>query len=134
MLLIPCRQCARHLRPLEARCPFCGCEHPTPSTSASTAAAPPRARARLSRVALFSLGTSLAVSGCRTRPEELPVGRTTDDAGHADAGHADAGTRDAAGTDLRDLSPPVDSTRAFTDDGAQPIYGAPPRRDLGSPE
>jgi hypothetical protein len=57
-VLVPCRACSRHIRNLEAACPFCG-------TAAEPSAAAPRelpAR-RLSRAAL-ALASMTAIAGC----------------------------------------------------------------------
>lgn len=57
--LAPCPACARHVRIVEARCPFC-------AASIEGMPVPARARptTRLGRAALFAFGTAALAPGC----------------------------------------------------------------------
>jgi hypothetical protein len=123
--LRPCPTCARHVRVTEAGCPFCG------ATLADSFRASPRPQApaaRLTRAALFALGTgTLALAPACSSSSSTPAygvppveydgssggGRVTTDAGPVDAGPVDAGPLDASTTGS---DAPV----------AEPAYGGPP--------
>ncbi len=83
--LRPCGSCARHVRVSEAACPFCGAA----LGEEMRAAAPPQApSARLSRAALFALGTSTAAAlGCSSAVvpsyggSPIPIDASADGAG-----------------------------------------------------
>lgn len=125
-----CRSCSRHVRPNEVACPFCGAPPPFAAGRAPTGAS------RLTRVAAFSLGATLAAAGCghdalpgestdaaadRAVPDEGALDARAFDAANPDA--SDGGASDGA-VDLanRDLPPPADMSWI-------PIYSAPPPRD-----
>ena len=105
--LLPCPSCARHVRVSEKACPFC--------SGALSLTAPPLTRtpiARLSRAALFALGTSAAsIAACTSGTG--PVG-------------GDAGTGSDADPQDRPVygGPPVDDAGPVLVDAA---YGGPPR-------
>jgi hypothetical protein len=56
--LVPCPACSRHVRSDESTCPFCHA-----AINALGGSAPARPSGRLSRAALFALGTGAAVLG-----------------------------------------------------------------------
>jgi hypothetical protein len=138
--LVPCPACARHVRAVEAQCPFCS--HALPRDLAAHAV--PGTTQRLSRAAAVLFGTSLALAGCGgavTPAEDLaPADAVADDGGPAplyglpppsDAAPQDAAPRDDGGPVAAYGAPaPVD---AGPDDngGGSADYGAPPVRDGG---
>jgi len=77
--LRPCVGCERHIRVIEAVCPFCRLEQ---SAAFRAAPAPVAPRTRLTRAAMFALGTStLAIAtGCGSSSDAT---KTIDDGGNA---------------------------------------------------
>lgn len=121
--LLPCSSCARHVRASETACPFC-------SAALSLRAAPlPRTPiARLSRAALFALGTSAAAMGACTSGTG-PVGGDAGTQADADAPKPAYGgpPDDDGGPFLVDAAyggPPSDASDS--DARVQPAYGGPP--------
>jgi len=57
--LAPCTGCRRHVRAVEARCPFCGAEREATNVEASTVT-------RVSRAVTFA--AALAIAGCQSEP------------------------------------------------------------------
>jgi hypothetical protein len=155
--LHPCASCNRHLRASTTECPFCGAlRAPTPSIARPTSPV-----VRLSRAALFTLGTTgVAVGGAmvvacestqdayggppadRDAEADAPVptplygGPAPTDGGAVDA---DGGAEVDAEADAQIPAPlyggpaPIDAGRDAQVDsgGAAPAYGAPPPRDGG---
>ncbi len=127
--LVPCPACSRHVRATEPACPFCGAPPPF-------GAPRPTVSARLTRVAAFSLGATLAAAGCNH--DSLPIEPT-------DASTPDLATPDLATPDLAvvDAAPPGDlrdggpadlkgaDLATGPDFSSVPLYGAPPPRDGG---
>jgi len=64
--LSPCTECRRHVRTIEARCPFCGAQR----EAAAVEAAP---MVRLSRAVTFA--AALAIAGCQSEPQANPIVR-----------------------------------------------------------
>jgi hypothetical protein len=108
-----CASCARHIRVSEEACPFCG---NALGESFRAAPAPQAPAGRLTRAALFALGTgTLALtSACSSSPAPAP----SDDAGQTH-GVLDSGLQPAYGGP------------GLGEAGAQPVYGAP--ADAGAP-
>ncbi len=121
--LRPCAACARHIRVSELACPFCRAEQ---SAAARTSPAPLAPRARLTRAAMFALGTSAAAvaSGCGAQASESKV---VDDAGQ---GAADTGT-DAPIIPVPSYGQPGPPVQEDASGGA--LYGAPPITDDAGP-
>jgi hypothetical protein len=122
-----CDECSRHVRAIEAKCPFCG--H---ALEAAALAPVPRATGQLSRaqrialVAAVAGGQLLAACGDDTGGTAQPVyGAPAPRAGAGVAG-ATAGTGDQAGTGA--------AGRGTAGGGiAVPVYGAPlPRAGTGA--
>lgn len=107
--LIPCSTCARHVRSSEAACPFCSAA--VPVTPAQPLPLSRSAGKRLSRAALFALGTSAAAVGACSSVAMYGAPVAYDPSDAADAGDA-ADADDAA-------KRPEGGTPA-------PVYGAPP--------
>ena len=143
--LLPCPECARHVRVLDPVCPFCG--HSLPM--AHRAAPAPRApRVRLGRAATFAFGAAVATSvavGCSERERGRTGvdggsittdsgGGTTDAAIDPDAGGmTDAGSTPTDGGGAEDAGGTLDGGPADAGQpdagrdggGVAPLYGAP---------
>lgn len=81
MKLEVCNHCARHVRPDEAECPFCGTSRRSP--------------ARLGvRVAAAVMTAALVQAACKDDPAPVPAYGIApmEDAGSADSGVRDAGS------------------------------------------
>ena len=125
-----CSTCARHIRVSEEACPFCG----STLEESFRAAPPPQAPgARLTRAALFALGTgAVALSPACSSSSSAPA--PSDDAGPShgvlDSGIQPAyggptfegGIQPVYGAPAEDAAPPPGNA---IDSGAQPAYGAP---------
>ncbi len=105
-LLTPCPSCARHVRVHEASCPFCQATLPSSIAALKGRELP---RARLSRAALFALGTSAATAATACGGMTTPSGTPVD----SDAAQADGNASSSGGDDDGSMI------------GAQPHYGAP---------
>lgn len=67
MSLVRCLSCSRHVRPLEAACPFCGATERTPLR-------PRTSVPRLGRAAILAFGTTVAAGACTgSTPEPAPA-------------------------------------------------------------
>jgi hypothetical protein len=113
--LVPCPSCNRHVRKLEASCPFCSAE-----LSLTHLAPPTLPRARLSRAATFAFGASLAVAACGGDTEEGKRG------GGGSGGMSSSGSSSggSAGTSIAgDLN---------TGGSAVALYGGPPAGSGGN--
>jgi hypothetical protein len=108
-----CVSCARHVRVSEVACPFCGSAL---GESFRAAPAPQAPAGRLTRAALFALGSAtLALTqACSSSSTPAP----SDDAGQTH-GASDSGLQPAYGGP------------GFGEGGVQPVYGAP--ADAGAP-
>jgi hypothetical protein len=125
--LVPCPGCRRHLRRLEATCPFCGTE-----TARDLAEAPERPvpSARLSRAALLAFAaSSFATTACGGRADESTTG---DDGLVADGGPggASAGTGGAPATGGQPGTGGVE--QGTGGEFNVPPYGAPLPPDAGT--
>lgn len=100
--LAPCTGCRRHVRMSESACPFCGA---LPSAAASEVAGP---MGRMSRAALLAAG--LAIAGCHSEPQAIPVAKDP------------AATKPAPTPSTTASAPP-----GLVDDPGSPVaeYGAP---------
>jgi hypothetical protein len=106
--LAACPCCARHVRVSEAACPFC---HSVHSDAFRTTPARQPPRQRLTRAALFALGTAGAVPACSSLPRDAQVG-----------------SPDSATSDDREAmdGAPVSCESDFNSPQCgQPSYGAP---------
>jgi hypothetical protein len=124
--LVACPSCARHVRVSEAACPFCGVAL---AGSLRLSAPPRRPGVRLTRAALFALGTgtvALAPSCSSSSPGPVSGSAPVPDAA------ANVGDDDAANVIVADASgSPVSD--AAGDDGSDgdegpvdtPVYGGP---------
>jgi hypothetical protein len=140
--LRPCPSCARHVRVSEPACVFCGAALGE-ALRASPAPVPPSVR--LSRAALFALGTSAlslgaacgASTGALLPPGAGDAGETENveagyDAGSTTAPYGLPPTPEDAGADTSTVIPPKDAApppvdSSFEDVGnIQPPYGLPP--------
>ena len=151
--LLPCPECARHVRVLHPVCPFCGHALPMAHRAVPAARAP---RVRLGRAATFAFGAAVATSvaaGCsdrdRARTSADGGSITTDSGGGAtDAtvdpdgggGPTDAGFDAGGGDTDGGTAPDAGQPDAGRDSGGiAPAYGAPagdagpaPSSDAGS--
>jgi hypothetical protein len=132
--LVACPSCARHVRVSESACPFCRAGLTAEFRSTPARQAP---RARLTRAALFVLGTGVALTpACSSSSsgspggsgEELGDGASepeTGSGGGADGGSA-ADTGGGASTDAGAGTDATPSDAAGEEDAfsAQPLYGA----------
>lgn len=136
--LVPCPDCARHVRALESKCPFCGGALPTNGQLASRAV--PSTTQRLSRGAAFVFASSLAMSACG--PTTTGGGDAASEAGGGnDGAPSDTGGPRDDGSIVAMYGEPApvdagDAARADanpTDDGGGPIaaYGGPAPVDAG---
>jgi hypothetical protein len=102
--LAQCTGCRRHVRTIEARCPFCGAER-------ETAVVEPAPVLRLSRAVTFV--AALAIGGCQSEPQANPIVRDPV-----------AAKPSAAPTPAPAPSP---SSSGLVDDPGSPVaeYGAP---------
>ncbi len=137
--LVACPSCARHVRVSEAACPFCGV---VLAESLRQGAPPVRPGVRLTRAALFALGTgtvalapSCSSSGGGPVSGNVPVP-------DADVGYdaADVGYDDAANVTVADAygTPVFDDAGDDGNDGADdpvdtPVYGGPGLNDDDGP-
>jgi hypothetical protein len=115
--LLPCPSCDRHVRASEAACPFCAAALPVALRSSQPL---PRSPAtRLSRAALFALGTSAAALAAA-------CGGTTAPSTFAGADAADEG-----GQQPQPVygGPPVDGG---ADVVVNPSYGGPAQQDAAA--
>ncbi len=124
--LVLCPSCARHVRVSEVACPFCEAQLP----SELRASAPPKRTAgRLSRAALFALGTTTATAAastgllaCDDETTPTPTGVDSGGDGQSNAVYgapADAGPL----VDAAYGGPPIDSGAPLLD----AAYGGPPQ-------
>jgi hypothetical protein len=91
MPLVPCHRCSRHLRPSEARCPFCD------AVLKAEGSAGPAPQRRLGRLAWFlfgatatACGSSVTVDG-RDEVASVTSGTAVGAGGHAEGGEAPMG-------------------------------------------
>lgn len=125
--LAPCPGCSRHVRVSEAACPFCARALLAPP---SAAAAPPPARLRMSRTALFAVGaTMVGVAACSDESPPNKMDAASDVSSPADAAASDVAGNEVADTagEARDARTDVDAsvTDAPPDfGGGVPIYSA----------
>lgn len=99
--LVPCANCARHVRAFESTCPFCGAA----ASGESAERVVPSAKMRLGRAALFAFGATLAATTAACGSMTMP----TDSGTNTDSQVADAAVDNDAG-----------------EGGPQTRYGAPP--------
>jgi hypothetical protein len=134
-----CTSCSRHIKSVEAACPFCGTSH-APHVSRAVRRAP-----RMSRAAWLAttLASSLLVAGCTA--EVAPSGEPSseNDAGGAPDAKAqqqypdaakDAVARETSAEDAAEEEPSADAgldaadAAAEAEAGWHTCYGAPPAR------
>jgi hypothetical protein len=84
--LAACPCCARHVRVSESTCPFCRSALGDAFRTTPARQAP---RNRLTRAALFALGTAGAVPACSSLPRDAQVGSPSGDAGLAEDADAE---------------------------------------------
>ncbi len=102
--LVPCSQCARHVRASEPACPFCGASI---AANAGTNAVPSTAQ-RLGRNATFVFATTLTLAACATPAQPGDVPNATDS------------------PTVADRVTPVGDTGVVDDNGGVgPLYGGP---------
>lgn len=120
--LVPCPDCDRHVRIIEAVCPFCG---ETLPASLRNRVAPPLPTQRLGRAARFAFGAvaagALATTACSSDDGRGP---------RTDSGVIGI---DSGGT-TGDSGPAMDSGGPTLDDGGPvALYGGPPPEDAAVP-
>lgn len=140
--LVPCPSCARHVRALDANCPFCNGALPTNLASRAV----PAASQRLGRGAAFVFASSLAMQACASSnggggdaatQDSAPSDSagdtvTTEDMGGPVAAYgapADVVIPDASSSDA---SAPVDAGGPDDSGGNVAAYGLPAPVDAGS--
>jgi len=150
--LIPCGSCGRHVRALEAACPFCGSAREAREVAAVEAPQRFTGRAQIlgfrATVGAVAVATALGTTACGGAAVPL-YGAPAPDAGPEDSGGPgplyggppddagqapDASADDDAGTDAGGVAPaygapgPDDAGSAQADSGggAIPLYGGPP--------
>jgi hypothetical protein len=106
--LVPCASCSRHLRAIEATCPFCGAELAAPRLAPDTVG-------RMSRAAAFVFGATVAVAGC---------GNDTVVDGAGAGGNAASTTTTTGGNGGGGMGGTGGSTTTDVG-GGQTLYGAP---------
>lgn len=138
--LLPCPACARHVRVSEEACPFCAAALPATMASRPLPRSP---TTRLSRAALFALGTSAAaIAACGGSTEgdsstfgdggaaEHEGGREMPLYGgpppHDGGGDAPFLVDAAYGGPPQDAASDADDGGSDAEGGAVPAYGAPP--------
>lgn len=143
--LLPCPGCSRHVRALDAICPFCGDALPA---SLRTQMKPRLPTKRMGRSAILAFGAALTAAGCGDPgTNDDDAGRMALDAGseESDAGkdggmasETDAGF-DAGQNVALYGGPAVDSGMAPGDDAGMdagpsitPLYGGPSLIDAGN--
>jgi hypothetical protein len=116
--LRPCPSCARHIRVNEAGCPFCK-GGLTESFHAGPKPEPPAGR--LTRAALFALGTSAMslAPGCSSSSQPA---------------YGAPSVNDDAGAQVTPDAAPVDAAAGIDAPVAEPAYGAPPVESLDAAE
>jgi hypothetical protein len=131
--LVACPSCARHVRVSEAACPFCGV---VLAESLRQGAPPRRPGVRLTRAAVFALGTgTVALTPSCSSSSGGPVSGSAPVPDAADVGYDDAANvivADAYGT------PAFDAAGDDGNDGADdpvdtPVYGGPGLNDDDGP-
>lgn len=136
--LIPCPDCARHVRATEVACPFCSAALPV---TQAARAWPRSTGTRLSRAALFALGASAAaVAACGGETN----GDATDGGVVADASQDRMAPVYGAPPHDRDSGDPLpkkdagseeagDASDAAAEDAAADAEGGPPKPPYGAP-
>ena len=146
--LAACPSCARHVRVSESACPFCRAALSDAFRATPARQAP---RARLTRAALFALGTGVALTpACSSSSSGSPGEGTAQplygapgivaDGGESAAGSegnpvAEAGAGADATPGSEGTSDAATDASSGTEDGgpsAQPLYGATAHEDGGS--
>src|SRR4051812_11078561 len=125
--LVPCPSCSRHVRALEAACPFCAAALPGDLGERAI----PGTSLRLTRAAVFVFGASIALTACSGEVSTASAGATSGGQGGG-APDDDGGVAalygfpamDDAGTDAEPDAP--DDSGGFMG-----MYGNPPPEDAG---
>jgi len=104
--LAPCAECRRHVRNIEAACPFCGAQR----EAAVVEAAPV---IRLSRAVTFA--AVIAIAGCQSEPQANPIVRDP------------VAAKPSAAPTPAPAPTPSTSSSGLVDDPGSPVaeYGAP---------
>lgn len=119
--LIPCSSCGRHVRSVEASCPFCG------RVGLVTPAAAP---GRLSAVLL-----GLCLAACAGKGDKDDAGKTEKaDTAQAEADEAEADTAQAEGGQAEGADDGAEVDPDEPDPRPTEKYGAPPPMDTGPME
>lgn len=137
--LIPCGGCGRHVRALEAACPFCGAAREAREVAVADAPQRFTGRAQIlgfrATVGAVAVATALGTTACSGTAVPL-YGAPAPDAGPEDSGGPgplyggppDAGPPDAGqGSDAGS----VDEDAGTDAGGVAPAYGAPGPEDAG---
>ena len=118
--LVACASCARHVRVSESACPFCGAVLPEELRSRL---APLTSAARLSRAAVFALGTGAVSLGAACSTSEEQVDSVYGGPPMADAAYGGPPQDSGADTarDAPEEAPPL----------VDAAYGGPPQDAAG---
>jgi hypothetical protein len=123
--LVPCPSCTRHVRIGESSCPFCSAAVPSDLRPRIALSSP---GARLSRAAIFALGTSAATLACGGI-EGVPTGSSGSSGSSSSSGSSGHGGSSGSSSGYGSSG----SSSGYGSSGsAVPPYGGPPPIDAGS--